>query len=149
MPNKVEYCTDSGTYCTTHDVKVPFLMPQLSTRKMITHRFHIYNGYGVTFMVHEMIIVYDLMVQLGLIASFKCNLLEQDFSVVPTEEPGNLLFKPNLANCQIQQVIMQTKNMDSTKEVTERIFNILDSNYEITNIEMFKSITTQVNPEER
>ena len=39
--------------------------------------------------------------------------------------------------------------MDSTKEVTERIFNILDSNYEITNIEMFKSITTQVNPEER
>ena len=25
--NKLEYSTDSGPYCTTHDIKVPFFMP--------------------------------------------------------------------------------------------------------------------------
>ena len=25
--NRVEYSTDAGVYCTTHDVKVPFFMP--------------------------------------------------------------------------------------------------------------------------
>ena len=41
--NKVEYKTVAGMYCTTHDVKVPFCMPELSSSKIINHRFHVDN----------------------------------------------------------------------------------------------------------
>ena len=39
--NKVEYNTAGGPYKTTHDVKVPFSMLYFSSRKMITHHFHV------------------------------------------------------------------------------------------------------------
>ena len=34
ISNKVEYRTASGPYKTTHDVKVPFSMPEFSNRKI-------------------------------------------------------------------------------------------------------------------
>ena len=39
--NKVKYSTAAGVYFTTHDVKVPFCMPEFSSRKIINHCFHV------------------------------------------------------------------------------------------------------------
>ena len=39
--NKVECSTAAGVYCTTHDVKVTFCMPELSSSKIIDHLFHV------------------------------------------------------------------------------------------------------------
>ena len=44
--NKVEYITASGTYCTTHDAKVPLCMPDFSIRKIILYRFRADNNKG-------------------------------------------------------------------------------------------------------
>ena len=44
--NKVEYSTSSGLYCTTHDVKVNFCMPEFSISKIIEHHFHVDNDRG-------------------------------------------------------------------------------------------------------
>ena len=44
--NDMEYSTASGQYCTTHDVKVPFCMPEFSSSSIISHRFHIDNNDG-------------------------------------------------------------------------------------------------------
>ena len=44
--NRVEYSTAAGMYCTTHDVKVPFCMPEFSGSKIINHRFHVDNDEG-------------------------------------------------------------------------------------------------------
>ena len=44
--NKVEYSTSDGVYCTTHDVKSPFCIPEFSIRKIINHLFHVDNDEG-------------------------------------------------------------------------------------------------------
>ena len=53
-----------GPYTTTHDVKVPFRMPALSSRKIITHRFYVDNARGYEGIGYYMIICRDLMVQI-------------------------------------------------------------------------------------
>ena len=57
-------------YCTTHDVKVPFCMPELTGSKIINHRFHVDNNEGELGIGYDMIIGSDLMVQLCLTADF-------------------------------------------------------------------------------
>ena len=68
--NKAEYSTASGPYRTTHDVKVPFIMPEFSRRNVITRHFHVVNGRGDEGIIYEMIIVRNLMVKLVLKAEF-------------------------------------------------------------------------------
>ena len=36
--NKAEYRISSGLYRTTHDLKIPFSMPEFYSRKIITYR---------------------------------------------------------------------------------------------------------------
>ena len=72
MPsNKVEYITAAGMYCTTHDIKVPFFMPELSSSKIINHRFHVDNDKEESDIGYDMIIGRDQMVKIGLTADFK------------------------------------------------------------------------------
>ena len=61
----MEFSTASGTYCTTHDVKVSFFMPEFPISSIILHRFHIDNNEDKSGIGYEMIIGRDLMVQLG------------------------------------------------------------------------------------
>ena len=59
--NNVEYSTAVGMYCTVHDAKVPFFMPEFSSSKIISHRFHVDNNEGESFISYDMIIGCDLM----------------------------------------------------------------------------------------
>ena len=81
--NKVEYSTATGLYCTTHDVKVPFSMTELSRSKIIEHQFHVENDKGESGIGYDMIICRDLMVKLGLLADFKRKVLQWDGVTVP------------------------------------------------------------------
>ena len=74
--NRVEYITSAGMYCTTHDVKVSFCMPKLSGSKIINHRFHVDKYEGESGIGYDMIILRDMMVQLGLTADFKRQVLQ-------------------------------------------------------------------------
>ena len=69
--NKVEYSTAAGVYCTTHDVKVPFFIPEFSISKIINHRFHVDNDKVELGIGYDMIIGRDLIVQLDPTAEFK------------------------------------------------------------------------------
>ena len=71
QPKKVEYSTATSMYCTTHDVKFPFCMPEFSITKIITNQFYINDGEGDTLMGYEIIIGRDLMVQFEMISYFK------------------------------------------------------------------------------
>ena len=80
--NKVEYSTSTEVYCMAHDVKVPFCMLDFSISNIINHRSYVDNdkvelniGYGI-------IIGRDLMIQLGLTASFKRQVLHWDGATV-------------------------------------------------------------------
>ena len=62
--NKVECSIDSGPYCKTHDVKVPFYMPGFSSGKIILHHFHVDNNESELGIGYVMIIGRNLMLQL-------------------------------------------------------------------------------------
>ena len=62
--NKVEYSTATGVYCRTHDVKVPFFIPDFSSSKITYHRFHVDNNKVNSRIGYDMIIGRDLMVNL-------------------------------------------------------------------------------------
>ena len=94
--NKVEYSTASGVYCTTHDVKVPFCMPEFSSNKIIYHCFHVDNDKRESGIGCDMIIGRDLMVHLGLMANFRRQVLQWDGATVYMKEPSNFLGKSNL-----------------------------------------------------
>ena len=74
--NRVEYNTDTGVYCTTHDVKLPFCVPEFSGSKIINHRFQVDNYEGESGIGYDMIIGRDLMVQLVLTADFTHQVLK-------------------------------------------------------------------------
>ena len=57
-------------YKTTHDVKVPFNMPELSSKKMITNSFQVENAQDGTGIGYATIKGHDTMVELGLKAKF-------------------------------------------------------------------------------
>ena len=68
--NKVEYSTAVGSYCTAHEVKVPFFMISFYSRKIILHLSHVDNNEGESGIGSYFIIVHGLMVQLGLSVNF-------------------------------------------------------------------------------
>ena len=81
--NNLEYSTSTGPYCTTHDINVPFFMLEFSISKIILHQFHVDNNEGELGVGYDMIIGRDLMVQLGLSANFKNEVLQWDGITVP------------------------------------------------------------------
>ena len=91
--NKVEYSTASGVYCTTHDGKVPFCMPEFSIRKRINHCFYDDNDRGELGICYDRITGHELMVQLGLMTDLKLNFLQGYVKTVLMEEPIGLLDK--------------------------------------------------------
>ena len=54
----------------THEVKVPFFMPDFSISKILFHRFHVDNNEGESGIGYDMIIGLNLMVQIGLLDDF-------------------------------------------------------------------------------
>ena len=112
--NRVYCSTADGVYCATHDVKVPFFMPEFSGSKIINHRFHVDNDEGESGIGYDMIIGSDLMVQLGLTADFKIQVLQWDDTTVHMKESSNLLGKSNLTKHEMREVVMQTAEPAST-----------------------------------
>ena len=117
--NRVKYSTAAGTYCTTNDVKVTFCIPLFPSSKRIFHRFYVDNDESESVIGYGMIIGRDLMVHLGLMADFKYQFLQWDFSMLTMKEPRSLLGN-NLTSRKMRWVIIHTEEPASTREDTER-----------------------------
>ena len=91
ISNKMEYSAGAGPYFTTYGVKVPLFMPEFSSSKIISHRFHVDKTEVESGIGYYMIIVHDLMVQIGLSNDFKRQVLQWDGATVPTKEPNGLI----------------------------------------------------------
>ena len=116
--NKVEYSTAAGLYCTTHDVKVHFCMPEFSSSKIINHCFHVNNNKGELVIGYDMIIVRDLMVQIGLMANFKRQVIQWYGAIVHMKEPISFLGKSDLTKRDMRKMVRQTEELASTQEDT-------------------------------
>ena len=106
--NKVEYGTAVGVYCSTNDVKVNFCMLELSSSKIINHRFHVDNKKSDSGIGYDMIIGHDLIVQIGLTADFKRQVLQWGGSTVNMKEPSSFLGKFDLTKREMHKVVMKT-----------------------------------------
>ena len=106
LSNKVEYSAATGPYYTTHDINVPFCMPEFSIRKIIPHHFHVDNYKGKSGIGYDIIIGNDLMVQLGPSSNFKCQLLQWYGVDMPMEESRGLLGKTDLNSRDMCEMVM-------------------------------------------
>ena len=143
--NKVEYSTEDCVYCTTHYVKVPLFMPEFSSSKTINHCLHVDNYKGESVIGYNMIIIYDLMVQLGLTADFKHQVLQCDGATVHMKEPSSLQGRSNITKREMCEVVMQTADPYSTQEATEPMVKIIYSIYVKAELEQVANNTTQLN----
>ena len=113
--NKVIYSTSTWWYCTKHDVKVPFLMPEFSSRRIILHRFHVNKNEGESSIVYYIIICRDMMVQLCPSANFRRQFLQWDGATLPMKEPSGLIGKSDSSKRKMRKVVMHTAEPGSTR----------------------------------
>ena len=90
-------------------------MPDFSSSKIISHRFHVDDNEGESGFCYDMIIYHDLMVQLGLLDGFRCQVLQWGGTTVPMKEPCSLIGQTYLPSFEMRDVVMQTKEPVSTR----------------------------------
>ena len=71
--------------------------------------------------VYDMIIVHDLMVQLGILDDFKSQLIQWDGATVPTKEPFGQLGQIYQTSREMREVEIQTAETVSTREGTDSL----------------------------
>ena len=76
-----------------------------------------------------MIVVRELMVQLVLMDNFRNKFLAWDDAEAPMNWSGNFLVKLNLTKRKMQEVVVQTVEQSSTREVTKLVLKILSSTF--------------------
>ena len=94
-------------------------MLKFSSSKIINNCFHVDNYEVESGIGYGMITDRDLMVQLGLTANLKSQVLQWDGTTVHMKEYINLIGKSDLTKHEIWGVIMQTAKPSSTLEATE------------------------------
>ena len=72
-----------------------------------------------------MIIGHDTMVQIGLMAEFKCQVIQWDGSTVHTKDTKNLIGKSDLTKRKMREVVIQTSEPASTQESTDQMVKYL------------------------
>ena len=95
-------------------MKVPFSMIELYIRNIITHSFHVDNARGDDGIIYGMIIGYLLMVKLGLKADSGLKIVQWYNNVITMKDTGNLLVQHGITKCEMQEVVIQTVEPDST-----------------------------------
>ena len=71
----------------------------------------------------------DIMVQLGLEHNLGYENLEWDYTMIPMNEPGNFIVKPDLTKREMLEVFMRTAEPDYNREVTGRVLKIFNNIY--------------------
>ena len=94
-----------------------------------------------------MIIGRELMVQLGLTANLKRQLLQWDGATVHMNDPSSLLGQSDITKSEMNELVMQTAEPDSAREATERLGRILDSNYAKADLKQVADNATHMNGE--
>ena len=75
---------------------------------MISQRFHVYYNEVYTGIGYDIIIVLELMVQIGRTANFKRKVLQWCGAVVPMKETSIFLGQTDSIRCNMREVTIQT-----------------------------------------
>ena len=89
------------------------------------------------------------MVQLGLTADFKRQVFQWDGGAVHMKGPSGLLGKSDLTNREMREVVIQTAELDFTREATELMVKILNITFAKAELNQVTNNENQLNYEER
>ena len=89
------------------------------------------------------------MLQLGLAADIKRQLLQWDGDTVHMKVSINLLGQSDLTKCEMREVVMHTAEPASAWEDTERMVKILYSKYANTDLEQVAANDIHMNADKR
>jgi hypothetical protein len=130
------YDTAGGDFAPTHKVRIDFSLPEFSESKIITHEFRIdssnrHRKYGS--IGYDVVFGRDLLHILGINDDFETASIRWKDATVPMKPPN---FRTDVRNRRkgLKATFTQTVEPKATKEATERIVKILDSNYEAANL---------------
>ena len=96
-------------------------MTEFSRIKIIHHCLHDDNDRGESRIFYGMIIFRDLMVQLGLTANYKWQVIQWDGAAVHIKELSGLLGQSVQTKHEMRKVVMQNSGPASKQEATERM----------------------------
>ena len=89
------------------------------------------------------------MVQLGLTANFKRQFLQWDGATVHIKQTRIFLEQSDLTKREMRKVVMQTAEPDSTREATDHMVKIFDSNVLKADLKQVADNEIKLNSEER
>ena len=147
--NKITYDTAGGDYSTKHDVKINFTLPEFSSSKIITHRFHIDDDRKHNNLGYDMIIGQDIMRKIGCITDYNKGTLIWNDTTVPMWNRDVDRPTPTLFRNELREVVKQTAEPKVTRRATDRMVKILDSKYEKANLEEIAAAAHQLTDSEQ
>ena len=121
---------------------------EVSSIKIINHRFHVDNDKGESDIGYDIIIVRDLILQIGLTDKFKCQVLQRYVTTVHRKEPINLLGQSGIPKSEMCEVVIQTAEPYSTQEATVIMVQILYITYAMAYLKQVADNITYLNTEE-
>ena len=122
---ETEWSTRGGVFTTTRKADVAFVLPELTSHRIIKAKVFVDTTTAPTDTDYDIIIGRDLLTQLGLILDFQACTITWDGVVASMKERGALSKRKALFN-----TYQELLEPDSTKEATKRVIGILDAKYE-------------------
>ena len=84
----------------------------VSSSKINNHCLHVNNGKGKLGIGYDIIIGRDLVLQIGLLADFKCESLQWYGVIVHMKEPISMIGQTAITKREIRKVVMQNEEPD-------------------------------------
>ena len=132
-----QWTTKGGIFSTDARCAVPFYIVDFSTQKKVTWSFHVDNQTRSSKSGYDMIIGRDLLTKLGIDIKFSSSTLMWEDTEIPMREFGELRDRQTAYHCYYIK-----DDVKSTKQLTKRVVEILDSKYDA--IDVSKVVSEQV-----
>ena len=149
LKNYSTYSTAAGQYSTAYEVKLKFALEEFDRNTTLKHTFDIDESNDEKGIGYDMIIGRDLLVKLGIDIRFTDQTIKWEDMLVPMKAFAPGKDHKSLSNKEIRASIAQIAEPISTREATERVVRILDSNYAKANLDEVAEAATNLTEAER
>ena len=139
------YATGSGVLKTKYESEIHFTLPEFSDKKIIKWTFNITDSKDLGY---DIIIGRDILTELGISLSFKNKSVEWEGISIPMRD-FNRIQRHRLSKYEFKAIIREMQEPIVTKEATERMVKILDSNYKKANLKTVVQGARHLNKKER
>ena len=125
---KSSYKTAAGTFESKHSMKLVFTLDEFGRSTKLSHTFDLdesEDGIG-----YDMIIGRDLLNKLNIDVRFSDKTIKWEDQLIPMKSFKNIWKNEHPSRKELKATILRSVEPSATKDITDRVVKILDSNYE-------------------